>query len=82
MKCPKCNQPLVMSEGQGVEIDYRPECRGVGLTAANSTRSWNGVAEMSGAGTTAPRRRVLAAGGRGTRSKPAEAAGRVLQRIV
>lgn len=31
MKCPKCNQPLVMSERQGVEIDYCPECRGVWL---------------------------------------------------
>ena len=31
MKCPKCNQSLVMSERQGVEIDYCPECRGLGL---------------------------------------------------
>jgi len=31
MKCPKCNQALVMSERQGVEIDYCPECRGVWL---------------------------------------------------
>jgi len=31
MKCPKCNIPLVMSERQGVEIDYCPECRGVWL---------------------------------------------------
>lgn len=31
MKCPKCNQPLVMSERQGVEIDYCPQCRGVWL---------------------------------------------------
>ena len=31
MKCPKCNEPLVMSERQGVEIDYCPECRGVWL---------------------------------------------------
>jgi Zn-finger nucleic acid-binding protein len=31
MKCPKCNQTLVMSERQGVEIDYCPECRGVWL---------------------------------------------------
>lgn len=28
MKCPKCNQTLVMSERQDVEIDYCPECRG------------------------------------------------------
>lgn len=32
MKCPTCaNQVLVMSERQGVEIDYCPQCRGVWL---------------------------------------------------
>ncbi len=32
MKCPVCNEPdLVMSERQGVEIDYCPKCRGVWL---------------------------------------------------
>jgi Zn-finger nucleic acid-binding protein len=32
MKCPACKSPdLVMSERQGVEIDYCPECRGVWL---------------------------------------------------
>ena len=32
MKCPKCQQPdLVMSDRQGVEIDYCPQCRGVWL---------------------------------------------------
>jgi len=32
MKCPVCaNINLVMSERQGVEIDYCPECRGVWL---------------------------------------------------
>lgn len=32
MKCPTCNNVnLVMSERQGVEIDYCPECRGVWL---------------------------------------------------
>lgn len=31
MKCPRCNQLLVMTERQGVEIDYCPECRGVWL---------------------------------------------------
>lgn len=31
MKCPNCNAVLVMSERQGVEIDYCPECRGVWL---------------------------------------------------
>jgi uncharacterized protein len=31
MKCPNCNATLVMSERQGIEIDYCPECRGVWL---------------------------------------------------
>jgi uncharacterized protein len=32
MKCPTCtNALLVMSERQGVEIDYCPQCRGVWL---------------------------------------------------
>lgn len=31
MKCPLCNVDLVMSERQGIEIDYCPECRGVWL---------------------------------------------------
>ncbi len=32
MKCPTCvNTVLVMSERQGVEIDYCPQCRGVWL---------------------------------------------------
>ena len=31
MSCPVCRVPLVMSERQGVEIDYCPQCRGVWL---------------------------------------------------
>lgn len=31
MKCPNCNVALVMSERQGIEIDYCPDCRGVWL---------------------------------------------------
>lgn len=32
MKCPVCKEPeLVMSERQGIEIDYCPSCRGVWL---------------------------------------------------
>ena len=32
MKCPVCNETdLVMTERQGVEIDYCPKCRGVWL---------------------------------------------------
>ncbi|HEX8261639.1 MAG TPA: zf-TFIIB domain-containing protein [Allosphingosinicella sp.] len=31
MSCPHCAVPLVMSERQGVEIDYCPQCRGIWL---------------------------------------------------
>lgn len=32
MKCPNCvDQALMMSDRQGVEIDYCPQCRGVWL---------------------------------------------------
>ncbi|HEX2197013.1 MAG TPA: zf-TFIIB domain-containing protein [Burkholderiales bacterium] len=32
MKCPVCSEPdLLMSERQGIEIDYCPKCRGVWL---------------------------------------------------
>jgi hypothetical protein len=31
MQCPNCEELLVMTERQGVEIDYCPKCRGVWL---------------------------------------------------
>ena len=31
MGCPVCRTALVMSERQGIEIDYCPDCRGVWL---------------------------------------------------
>ncbi|GAA4431741.1 zf-TFIIB domain-containing protein [Pontibacter saemangeumensis] len=31
MKCPNCNETLLMSEKNGVEIDYCPNCRGIWL---------------------------------------------------
>jgi len=31
MNCPNCNVPLAISEKQGVEIDYCPQCRGIWL---------------------------------------------------
>jgi uncharacterized protein len=31
MKCPNCNETLVMSDRNGIEIDYCPNCRGVWL---------------------------------------------------
>lgn len=31
MSCPVCRVPLSMSDRQGIEIDYCPQCRGVWL---------------------------------------------------
>lgn len=31
MKCPHCNETLLMSERLNIEIDYCPQCRGVWL---------------------------------------------------
>lgn len=31
MQCPVCQVPLAMSDRQGIEIDYCPQCRGVWL---------------------------------------------------
>lgn len=31
MKCPNCGETLLMTDKQGVEIDYCPNCRGVWL---------------------------------------------------
>jgi len=42
MKCPVCpTTNLIMTERQGVEIDYCPECRGVWLDRGNLTRLSN-----------------------------------------
>lgn len=31
MPCPVCQVPLAMSDRQGIEIDYCPQCRGIWL---------------------------------------------------
>ena len=31
MKCPKCDFTLSISDRQGIEIDYCPQCRGIWL---------------------------------------------------
>ena len=45
MKCPLCNVDLVMSERQGIEIDYCPQCRGVWLDRGELDK----IIERSGA---------------------------------
>lgn len=31
MKCPNCNEVLLLSDKNGIEIDYCPSCRGIWL---------------------------------------------------
>lgn len=31
MKCPNCSETLLMSDKNGIEIDYCPSCRGIWL---------------------------------------------------
>ena len=50
MKCPNCNVDLVMSERQGIEIDYCPQCRGVWLDRGELDK----VIERSAATSSAP----------------------------
>lgn len=49
MNCPVCtNANLVMSERQGIEIDYCPQCRGVWLDRGELDK----IIERSSAGST------------------------------
>ncbi len=51
MKCPVCSVDLTMSERQGVEIDYCPQCRGVWLDRGELDK----IIERSEAATTPTR---------------------------
>ena len=47
MSCPVCRVPLAMSERQGIEIDYCPQCRGVWLDRGELDKILErGAAEM------------------------------------
>ena len=48
MPCPVCKVPLAMSDRQGVEIDYCPQCRGVWLDRGELDK----IIERSGQGAT------------------------------
>ena len=64
MPCPVCKVPLSMSDRQGIEIDYCPQCRGIWLDrgeldkiiersvpqAASQQRPAPGYARHGGAG--------------------------------
>ena len=49
MKCPICNVDLVMSERQGIEIDYCPQCRGVWLDRGELDKIIERSAQLSAA---------------------------------
>ena len=59
MQCPSCNETLVMSDRNGVEIDYCPKCRGVWLdrgeldkiierTTSDQSQSYGSVSQQKG----------------------------------
>ena len=51
MSCPVCRVPLAMSDRQGIEIDYCPQCRGVWLDRGELDK----IVERSAAGSASPR---------------------------
>ena len=57
MPCPVCKVALVMSDRQGVEIDYCPQCRGVWLDRGELDK----IIERSAAAEPAPRTAAPAA---------------------
>jgi Zn-finger nucleic acid-binding protein len=59
MPCPVCKIPLVMSDRQGVEIDYCPQCRGVWLDRGELDK----IIERSGAQDTAAPQPYMAPAG-------------------
>jgi len=67
MKCPNCNVTLLMSERQGVEIDYCPDCRGVWLDKGEIERLAQAIASMSGAAAQSSAEQVPSASGRDNR---------------
>ncbi|GMM93642.1 zf-TFIIB domain-containing protein [Qipengyuania sp. MTN3-11] len=53
MPCPVCQVPLAMSDRQGIEIDYCPQCRGIWLDRGELDK----IVERSAAQAPAPRGR-------------------------
>ena len=46
MKCPACNETLLMSEKNGVEIDYCPKCRGIWLDRGELEKLWSALVSI------------------------------------
>lgn len=54
MPCPVCQVPLAMSDRQGIEIDYCPQCRGIWLDRGELDK----IIERSATQAAAPRNRT------------------------
>ncbi len=48
--CPRCGTVLTMSDRQGIEIDYCPQCRGVWLDRGELDKILERASAMSGPG--------------------------------
>lgn len=48
MNCPTCSVPLLISERQGIEIDYCQKCRGVWLDRGELDKLIERASPMSG----------------------------------
>jgi Zn-finger nucleic acid-binding protein len=55
MPCPVCRVPLTMSDRQGIEIDYCPQCRGVWLDRGELDKIIERSAPQPSPGGSAPR---------------------------
>lgn len=55
MNCPVCNVGLLLSERQGIEIDYCPKCRGVWLDRGELDKIIEKNSEPKNYETSAPR---------------------------
>ena len=71
MQCPVCRVPLAMSDRQGIEIDYCPQCRGVWLDRGELDK----IVERS-----APRRAIRSTAARPIRATATATASRTSAR--
>ena len=66
MQCPVCRVPLSMSDRQGIEIDYCPQCRGVWLDRGELDK----IVERSGPQDAAPASRPAPSYSQPSHSQP------------
>ena len=54
MKCPNCNETLLMSQRNNIEIDYCPNCRGVWLNKGELDKMLEYASQMQPSGNRGP----------------------------